>query len=110
MLFRSGIKRNRRENRSSNNLKGNAKSIFFENDEILRTIHLPINYKDMDLLRLETEGYTWQEVMFNNLGAQVISAEDNLKRNILLLYRKLSQYGVTREEIEGLVNSKIYFK
>lgn len=59
-----------------------AKTTFFETDKILRTIHLPINYTDEDLLRLSSEGYTKEELDFNNLSAKIQQAEENKKKKI----------------------------
>ena len=43
-----------------------ARTFFFQNDTILRSINLPINYSDDDVLSL-SEQYTPEELTFNNL-------------------------------------------
>jgi hypothetical protein len=43
------------------------KTTFFENDSILRSINLPINYSEMHLLQLEHKGFTAEEIDFNKL-------------------------------------------
>ena len=52
----------------------NAKTTFFENDAILRTIVLPMNYTDDDLIKLLVEGYTSEELEFNNLTKKINAA------------------------------------
>ena len=79
---------------------------FFEDDSILRTINLPINYKDLDLLRLPQEGFTIEEIRFNLLALPLIRAEKKLKSNIGIAYSKLFEYGVTEEDIIELVEKR----
>jgi hypothetical protein len=59
------------------NVTISANSTFFENDKILRTIQLPMNYNDADLLKLLNEGYTMEELEFNNLTFKIYQAEIN---------------------------------
>ncbi|MBK8846141.1 MAG: hypothetical protein IPO27_05995 [Bacteroidetes bacterium] len=87
-----------------------AKTTFFENDQILRTIQLPINYTDADLLRLSSEGYTWSELDFNNLTKSILMAEETLKRNLALAYNNLKIYGVSYQELETITKKKIFDK
>ena len=42
----------------------NAQTTFFENDSILRSIKLHINYTDLYLLQLEHKGFTEEEILF----------------------------------------------
>ncbi len=65
-----------------------AKTTFFENDRILRTIQLPINYTDANLLCLIKESYTWEELEFNKRTSRIYQAEENLKDNMMEAYRK----------------------
>ena len=44
----------------------NAKTFFFKDDTILRSVNLPINYSENDILRLP-EKHTSEELAFNNL-------------------------------------------
>jgi|ERR1017187_3122180 hypothetical protein len=92
------------------NVTIHAQTTFFATDRILRTIHLPINYTDGDLLRLSEEGYTWEELKFNKLTAQIHQAEENLQSNIIQAYKKIKQYGITHDELEKMVLSKLYPK
>ena len=79
----------------------------FKDDTILRSIHMPINFEDIDFLRLEKQGYTTEEIEFNKLRHLVVEAENNVDRNINAAYQRLKGYGVTYEELETLVQQKI---
>ncbi|PCH67000.1 MAG: hypothetical protein COC01_06780 [Bacteroidetes bacterium] len=82
--------------------------MFFEDDSILRSIQIPINYKDIDLLRLRHEGYTEEELEFNKITELIDTAEQSLKRKMAAAVSNLKEYGVKYEEIEGLVKSKLH--
>ena len=88
-----------------------AKTIFFRDDLVLRTIDLPINYTEGDLLRLvASTRYTEKELEFNKLVSKIDRAQDSLKDNLFAAYKHLKQYGVTYEELEELAASKLYSK
>ncbi len=93
-----------------NSVTISAKTTFFETDRILRTIHLPMNYTDADLLRLTTQGYTWEELDFNKLIPSITIAEEKLKTNINQAFRCLKQYGITHEMLVQMVNTKLHTK
>jgi len=60
-----------------------AKTTFFETDEILRSIDLPINYQAGHLISMtQSGGYTAGEIAFNNLEEQRIQALKTLKDDI----------------------------
>lgn len=81
---------------------------FFNDDKILRTIKLPTNYTHLDLLRLvKSEKYTFDEFYFNRLTVKIDIAETHLKRNIDSAYQILKAYGVTKKEIEEIVDRSI---
>lgn len=84
-----------------------AKTTFFETDSILRSMKLPINYTDLHLLQLEYNGFTPEEISFNNLEREVSRAKRNLTTNIRKAYELLGVYGMTRQEVEALVREKI---
>ena len=92
------------------NLKLNIRTTFFETDRILRTIHLPINYTDRDLLLLTKQGYTDEELIFNKLLIPIEHAEENLKNNIDKAFAKLKQYKIPFEELEELVKRNLFSK
>ena len=87
-----------------------AQTTFFENDSILRSINLPINYSDLHLLQLENKGFTTEEIGFNKLEHQIYVAKRNLKVNIKNTIDILKVYGVKIKEIEELVQKKIDVK
>jgi len=85
----------------------NAQTTFFENDSILRSIKLPINYTHYHLLQLDNKGYTIEELRFNNLEFEVYYAKKALKDNIFQAKELLSVYGVKTIELEEIINKKI---
>lgn len=84
-----------------------VQTTFFENDSILRSITLPVNYTGYHLLQLEPKGFTLEELRFKGLEFDVARAERNLKSNIRKTIELLGIYGITKKEIEELVQSKI---
>ena len=85
-----------------------VETTFFEDDSILRTIKLPLNYTELDLLRLvRSNKYTFEELYFNRLTVKVDIAEKHLQRNIEYVYQVLKHYGVIKKEIEDLVENRI---
>lgn len=87
--------------------KVTAQTTFFEDDSILRSIQLPINYTDWHLLQLEHKGFTLEELRFNDLEFEVFHAQKRLQRNINKTKSILGVYGITPKEIEDLIASKI---
>jgi len=85
----------------------NAQTTFFENDSILRSIKLPINYTDWHLLQLEHRGFTPEEILFNKLDYELYCAKRNLRSRIRKTKEILGVYGVTSAEIEDVVQRKI---
>ena len=87
-----------------------ASTSFFEDDKILRSIILPINFNDVDLLAIvASDKYTVEELKFNNLWISVNQAESRLENNINEAVKRLKEYGITRQEIEQLVDRRIYW-
>ena len=87
--------------------KVTAQTTFFEDDSILRSIKLPINYTDWHLLQLEQKGFTLEELRFNNLEFAVHHAKKRLKRNLNQAKDILGVYGITKQEIADLIASKV---
>jgi hypothetical protein len=76
-----------------------VQSTFFENDRILRSIQLPMNYTRADLAKLILSGqYTDEEIAFNDLtesaGEALRTAREDFKKvaNILRPYGLNNQY------------------
>jgi hypothetical protein len=84
-----------------------AKTTFFEDASILRSINLPINYLELHLLQLERKGFTAEEIDFNKLEFELYYAKKKLKSNIQKAMEVLMPYGVTLKEIEELIQRKI---
>jgi hypothetical protein len=82
-------------------------TFFFENDSILRSIVLPVNSTDLDLVRLMNGKYTYQELEFNKLWAPAVSAENRLKSALKSAYKSLKQFGVSEEDLQKIVNEKL---
>ncbi|MBN4049736.1 hypothetical protein JYT36_00750 [Bacteroidales bacterium AH-315-N07] len=91
-----------------NSITLSAKTTFFENDKILRTIQLPMNCTEVQLLRLKMKGYTEEELNFNGLVLLIDKANENLNEILLDTYKKLKQYGITYEELEKMVKEKLF--
>lgn len=84
-----------------------AKTVFFHNDSVLRTIILPNNYNDLDLLLLKNEGYTEEELRFNNLFDVIEQAERRVYYNIRKASLYLRDYGVMPKEIKKFLIEKL---
>ena len=84
-----------------------AQTTFFETDSILRSIKMPLNYTDFHLLKLEKEGYTEEEIKFNELNLDIRRAKKTLASNILKTINLLNVYGVNKKDIKEIVYKKI---
>ena len=84
-----------------------AQTTFFEDDSILRSIKLPINYTDWHLLQMNNKGYTIEELRFNNLEFEIYHAKNRLQYNLSKAKEYLGIYGITSKELIDLVDKKI---
>jgi hypothetical protein len=84
-----------------------VKTTFFEEDAVLRSIILPMNYTDTDLLQLLIKGYTKEELEFNRISPAIEKARKTLISNINVAFERLKQYGVTNEDLKKLVIEKL---
>jgi hypothetical protein len=85
-----------------------GKTTFFEDDTILKTIDLPINYSEVELIRLSINGYTIEELEFNNLKPKIDKALERLDAKLDIAYLLLKQYGVTHQDIEQITKKRLY--
>lgn len=85
-----------------------GKTTFFENDTILRTIDLPINYIEGGLICLSANDYTYEEIEFNNLKPKIDKVLDNLDANINKTYLILKKYGVKSEHLEQITKKRLF--
>jgi len=90
-----------------NNLTIKVTTCFFKDDKILRTIKLPINYDEADVIRLIND-HTFEEIVFNHILSKVNTGLARLDENINKAYKALKLYGVSEEEIEQLVAPKLF--
>lgn len=84
-----------------------AKTVFFKNDRVLKTIVLPDKYTDLDLLLLKNEGYTIEELKFNNILGLIEMAEKRVYYNVRQASLYLRDYGIMPKEIKKLVVEKL---
>jgi hypothetical protein len=87
-----------------NSLTIGVATTFFEDDRVLRTIDIPLNYNDKDLLLLKKGRYTKEELAFNKLIPGIEEAENNLAQNIEKAYQILKPYGVKKTNLKSLIN------
>jgi hypothetical protein len=90
-----------------NTLTINAQTTFFEDDTILRSIKLPVNYTDAFLLKLENQGYTEEELTFNRMGTKILMAKRRKISNIQNALYYLETYGINYAELEKIINDKL---
>ena len=86
-----------------------ASTCFFNDDSILRSINLPINYSIVDILRLSDQ-YTPQEIEFNKLDGMIKIAYAEIDKDINLTYGILKKYGFTKDEVRNITLEKIHSK
>jgi len=91
------------------NLTVKVNTFFFQDDSILRSIQLPINYSIVDILRL-SDRYTPEEIEFNKLDILLKRAFAELNKDISVSYGILKKYGVTTDEIRKIVLEEILNK
>lgn len=84
-----------------------AKTVFFKNDRVLKTIVLPDKFTDLDLLLMKNEGYTKEELEFNNILGLMEMAERRVYYNVRRASLYLREYGVMPKEIKKLLIDKL---
>ena len=87
-----------------NSLTIGVSTTFFEDDRILRTINIPLNYSDKDLLLLKKGRYTHEELEFNKLISKIEVAEINLEKNLEKAYQILKPYGLKKAELRSFIS------
>jgi hypothetical protein len=91
------------------NVTIDAFTFFFQDDSVLRSINLPINYSVKDILRL-VEKHTPEELAFNKLDGLVKRTYEDMDNDINYVSGILKKYGFTHAEIEKLVLKKLINK
>jgi hypothetical protein len=85
-----------------------VRSTFFETDQILRSVDLPINYENVHLMRMEQSGrYTQSEISFNKLDGYKSKAYQKLEKDIDKITAIAHAYGFSRAEIETFMYARI---
>ena len=91
-----------------NNTFFNVLTTFFTNDNILRSINLPLNYAHVDLYRLKhSNKYTKQEIEFNKLTDDIEYAELQIKLDVDDVSKILRKYGFSKKEITEIIMTKL---
>lgn len=80
---------------------------FFQDDSILRSINLPVNYGIADVLRLPLR-YTGREIAFSRFDPEYRGACVTLSNDTKLIYRRLKKYGISKDEVENFIRSRIF--
>lgn len=88
------------------NVTVNAKTFFFKDDTILRSINLPINYTVEDILRLPGQ-YTPEELEFNEMNDLIKAARKEIQKDLNIISPILKKYGFSKSEVDKLVHEKI---
>lgn len=84
-----------------------AKTAFLDTISKFRTIQLPINYTDLDLLLLSEIGYTSDEINFYGLSQKVFKAKRIFQENLDEAHKILSMYGVRYKDLNEFVTNII---
>jgi len=93
------------------NFKVPAFSTFMEDDKILRSIDLPINFSDFDLLVISKDDrYTKEELDFNKLTPMITEAKSKLEEALKTSDKQLKRFGITSEDLQNLLEVKIQRK
>ena len=85
-----------------------AQTTFFDDDRILRSINLPLNYSYIDLAKLVIKGnFTDEEIAFNNLDKAAQLSLKKVKTDILSIIRILKKYDIQEPDIKAFIFSKL---
>lgn len=85
-----------------------ARTTFFEDDRILRSIQLPVNYTRADLARLILSGkYTEEEIEFNALNGEGMEALRIAHEDFNRVAQILRPYGLDKEFVKNMILSRL---
>lgn len=85
----------------------NVPTTFFDTDQILRSIPLAANPKAIDYWKLEYQGYTQEELEFNQLKSKILWAKIEFENCIELAAANLNPFRISREELREMVLQKL---
>jgi hypothetical protein len=81
---------------------------FMEDDRILRSIDLPLNYTPLDLARLYlSDRYTDEELEFNGMDKEALKAYRKITGDIQKIAVLMKPFGFDRSEIEALIKERV---
>lgn len=84
-----------------------VQTTFFETDKILRSILLPANPKPIDFWKLQFQGYTTEEILFNRLIVDIELANKELNKSIRQAAKLFTGFRISEEELREMVLQKI---
>jgi len=76
---------------------------YIEDDTILKSINLPLNFTDYDIINLLNAGYTEEELAFNKLQTSISDALKRLNQNIKTAYKAVEHYKIPFETFKSSV-------
>lgn len=82
---------------------------FFQDDSILRSVNLPMNYTVADLMRINGH-YTPEEIAFNKLDVLIKNNVDTISQDVKKIAVILKKYGIAVKDIKEFVFEKINYK
>jgi len=80
-----------------------ANITYIENDDILRSIDLPLNFTDIDLINLISDHYTEDEISFNNLREPIEEALARFDQKIRIAYKPLKAYKIPFDKFQSAI-------
>lgn len=81
---------------------------FFQDDSILRSVNLPMNYTVADLMRIN-DHYTPEEIAFNKLDVLIKNNVDTISQDVKKIAVILKKYGIAVKDIKEFVFEKINY-
>jgi hypothetical protein len=84
-------------------------TFFFQDNSILRSIVIPINFTISEILRLSLK-YTEEEIEFNKLTEAIQTAFKSLANDTKVVTSILKEYGFSQLEIEKFIHDKVFIK
>jgi hypothetical protein len=84
-----------------------VQTTFFETDRILRSIMLPANPESIDYWKLEYQGYTVDELQFNNVADKIPKAKKEFEACIRKAALILHPFRISETELREMVLMKL---
>lgn len=81
---------------------------FIQDDSILRSVNLPMNYTIADLLKIN-DHYTPEEIAFNKLDLLIKNNMETISQDVKKIAVILKKYGIAVKDIEEFVFEKINY-